>query len=145
MQTKICYSCKKEFELNETNFARHIRKKDGFQAQCRECQKEYKKNHYDQNKQKYVDKAKRNKEKSKRKFLDWLKDKQCADCGNNDIRVLEFDHVRGEKEYNISQKAGLSLEVLLKEIEKCDIVCANCHRIRTCTRGNFLKNKIIDN
>lgn len=64
--------------------------------------------------------------------------------------VMDFDHVRGEKEFLISQvsdkrrllgdlrdikgSASVSQERLLKEIEKCDLVCSNCHRIRTHNR-----------
>lgn len=61
---------------------------------------------------------------------------KCMDCGVNDIRVLEFDHVRGVKEYEISKLVnnGGSLLRLQNEINKCDIVCANCHRIRTYSR-----------
>ena len=143
MQTKTCCSCHQELILNKENFAKHSRRKDGFQSQCRKCQKEYRKNHYDKNQQKYIKKAKRIREKLKIEFINWLKDKECIDCGNSDIRVLEFDHVKGDKSYNISNKIGeCRLEVLLEEIEKCDIVCANCHRIRTCERGQFAKSRI---
>lgn len=55
----------------------------------------------------------------------------CADCGYNENDVaLDFDHVRGQKEFTISQ-GNKSKEKILAEIEKCDVVCANCHRIRT--------------
>ena len=54
--------------------------------------------------------------------------------------VLEFDHVTGEKSYNISNKIGqVPLESMMEEIGKCEIVCANCHRIRTAGRGNWMK------
>jgi hypothetical protein len=55
----------------------------------------------------------------------------CVDCGESDIDVLEFDHVRGIKKGRICQmKHRVSLETLQEEIEKCDIRCANCHRKR---------------
>jgi hypothetical protein len=61
----------------------------------------------------------------------------CFDCGQRfPWFVMEFDHRDPEiKRRNVPQMAGsVSLMNLLKEIEKCDIVCANCHRVRTYSR-----------
>ena len=60
--------------------------------------------------------------------------KGCMDCGESDPIVLELDHrERSEKKFAIadSSRVGMSLESLMKEAEKCDVVCANCHRRRT--------------
>lgn len=57
----------------------------------------------------------------------------CADCGESDPIVLDFDHVRGlklDEVCNLAMKP-CSAEVLLAEIAKCDVRCANCHRRRT--------------
>jgi hypothetical protein len=56
----------------------------------------------------------------------------CVDCGNTDIRVLQFDHVRGEKLGNISNiiRAKNNVGFLVEEIAKCDVRCGNCHLIR---------------
>lgn len=55
----------------------------------------------------------------------------CADCGYKaDAVALDFDHVHGEKEFAISMSKR-SIEAILEEVAKCDVVCANCHRIRT--------------
>lgn len=60
----------------------------------------------------------------------------CADCGFRDYAgALDFDHVRGVKLFSVSKKANNRLETLMSEIEKCDVVCANCHRKRTAERG----------
>jgi hypothetical protein len=72
-----------------------------------------------------------------RKFVDeYLKTHHCVDCGNSDVRVLEFDHVRGRKETNVSNiiRNGWKLERLISEIEKCEVRCCNCHRIITIER-----------
>lgn len=61
----------------------------------------------------------------------------CADCGENyPYWVMDFDHVRGEKKFNIgSYKAVVaSLSMVKEEIKKCDLVCSNCHRNRTHSR-----------
>lgn len=53
------------------------------------------------------------------------------DCGNADIRVLEFDHIeRGPDIRRISRLVGTRNQ-LLAELEKCEVRCANCHMIRT--------------
>jgi hypothetical protein len=59
----------------------------------------------------------------------------CADCGYNaDPVALDFDHVRGEKKFIVGHIMGHGLPALLNEAAKCDVVCANCHRIRTTDR-----------
>jgi hypothetical protein len=61
----------------------------------------------------------------------------CADCGYRDNPVaLDFDHLPGSvKEYKMaSMAAGAKKAKIDAEIAKCDVVCANCHRIRTANR-----------
>lgn len=67
----------------------------------------------------------------KRAFMDNLKKGPCADCGvQYPPYVMDFDHV-GEKSLKISESFQTSSTRLLNEIAKCELVCANCHRIRT--------------
>jgi hypothetical protein len=57
----------------------------------------------------------------------------CVDCGYKEHFVaLEFDHVKGEKSFNVCNSK--SITQAQKEIEKCDVRCANCHAIRTWER-----------
>lgn len=71
----------------------------------------------------------------KREFLWSLKRKPCMDCGiEYPPYVMDFDHVRGVKEFPISEGVMKSSIRILLEVAKCDVVCANCHRIRTFTR-----------
>jgi hypothetical protein len=66
-----------------------------------------------------------------------LKNHPCMDCGGSfPPECMDFDHVRGRKLFSV----GMSLDhhpwpKLLVEIKKCDLVCANCHRIRTTRRA----------
>lgn len=64
---------------------------------------------------------------------DYLSTHPCVDCGESDPRVLEFDHVRGRKKSNIGNLAtqGYSIESVRREIAKCEVRCANCHRRKT--------------
>ncbi len=59
----------------------------------------------------------------------------CKDCGwKEHAEALDFDHVRGEKKFTVSSRAWWSIERLAEEVVKCEVVCANCHRIRTFER-----------
>ena len=58
----------------------------------------------------------------------------CVDCGGSFSAVaMDFDHVRGTKKYGISEMAGnrMPWDKIQKEIDKCELRCANCHRIKT--------------
>lgn len=75
------------------------------------------------------------------RWFNRLKNVPCFDCGYKYPRcVMEFDHTRGVKKYNITGMAGgYKRETIQKEIDKCDVVCANCHNIRTHRRRNKQK------
>lgn len=62
------------------------------------------------------------------------KDIPCADCGvKYPSYVMDLDHVRGTKVAGVSSMvvSGYSEKRVREEIAKCEVVCANCHRIRT--------------
>lgn len=65
--------------------------------------------------------------------FEYLKDNPCADCNESNHILLQFDHVRGKKKANISDmiRNDLSWKTILSEIKKCEVVCANCHCLRT--------------
>ena len=67
----------------------------------------------------------------------------CVDCGiNYPYYVMDFDHVRGQKHANVMELVStLSKKKIDEEIAKCEIVCSNCHRIRTHMRKIAKKNK----
>jgi 5-methylcytosine-specific restriction endonuclease McrA len=64
---------------------------------------------------------------------DYLSTHPCRNCGESDPVVLEFNHVRGRKKYNISDmpRRGYSIAAIQSELAKCEVLCANCHRRRT--------------
>lgn len=74
-------------------------------------------------------------------LLNYLIGKQCADCGNKDQITFEFDHTKNNKTYSISKLVGngADWDKILREIKKCDLVCANCHRRRTARRGQWYR------
>lgn len=70
---------------------------------------------------------------------DFKESNPCADCGGFFPHyVMDFDHVRGVKSGGIAQGArNWPKAKLAEEIAKCDLVCANCHRIRTFNRKQY--------
>jgi hypothetical protein len=58
---------------------------------------------------------------------------KCVDCGITDDRVLEFDHIHGDKVSGVKRLADSlsSLSRIKTEMRKCEIRCCNCHRIKT--------------
>lgn len=72
-----------------------------------------------------------------RAAINQFKSRPCADCGGTfDPVCMDFDHRPGEeKRGNVSGLVTRNFSRILVEIQKCDVVCANCHRIRTKVRG----------
>lgn len=100
--------------------------------------------HYARNKEKYL-KRNRGARLTQRMMLNRMKDKACMDCGlKYPPYVMDFDHrEQFTKVAHIStlvSEARISMERLLNEIAKCDLVCANCHRVRT---HNRLRSSLI--
>lgn len=72
-----------------------------------------------------------------RRFLDGMKTMiPCADCEvNYPPMAMDWDHLPGSiKKFSVSEGLHFGYESILEEIEKCELVCANCHRIRTAQR-----------
>lgn len=79
-----------------------------------------------------------------------LKNKPCIDCiqagrdGIWPVVAMQYDHVpgRGDKVGNIARlvRSG-DEEALLQEIAKCDVVCSNCHAVRSHIRGKSLETR----
>jgi 5-methylcytosine-specific restriction endonuclease McrA len=70
-----------------------------------------------------------------REFLrEYLLENPCLRCGNPNLMVLEFDHRnREEKSFSIADAVnqGIGLDEVKNELTKCDVLCANCHAIKT--------------
>lgn len=104
----------------------------------KEYQKEYHKKYSLSEKsfQNKKEKAKIRKDKIRNQIDEFKILSGCKDCGyNKHAYVLDFDHLK-DKEDGISEMLhrSLSWDRIKKEIEKCEVVCSNCHRIRTYNR-----------
>ena len=64
-----------------------------------------------------------------------LKSRPCADCGQTfPTQAMDFDHLENKAEIVSKLVYTVSTRTLLLEVAKCEVVCANCHRIRTSMR-----------
>ena len=135
MTSKKCSKCKEEKSLKE--FSKGKDTKIGYKSACKEClRKDYKiyreangkkvrgRLHIT-NKQRYYE---------NRLWIDALKLKKgCELCGYKEHpQALQFDHLDpATKKFTISSKLRENKQVLLEEINKCRVLCANCHSVET--------------
>ena len=131
--TRICKKCGVRKPFSEFHKMR-----SGYKTKCRDCCSEIASNYWGQNKEKLraqADERIRIRSEPNRIFIStFLKGNACVDCGESNWLVLEFDHVRGEKRGNVSELMLHDLDVVVEEVEKCEVVCSNCHKLRTMQR-----------
>lgn len=123
---KKCSTCGSEFPATPEFF--FVRSDGYLEYQCKKCAQKRKQG-YDHKK---VDRVRRRKQQLAAWFKEWKKSKQCVKCGNTDWRTFDLHHRDpAEKDINPSHmvKMGWSVEKALIELAKCDVLCANCHRI----------------
>lgn len=101
----------------------------------------YMRGYYARNKDKAKALVRRRKIASQDFIEQYKKDHPCVRCGEIDYRCLTFHHLR-DKKHNVSQmpSSGFRLETILKEIAKCEVLCANCHAREHYRRPNVEKS-----
>lgn len=146
MEEIVCTRCG-EIKTLENDFNFKNKKLGIRKPHCKECDKIIRKNFYIEHKDRvYKSVLYRNKELNKRnkQFIwDYLKVHPCVDCGETNPIVLEFDHKDGCKKINhVSRMVNEnnSISKILEEINKCDVRCANCHKIRTAKQFNWYRD-----
>jgi hypothetical protein len=127
----LCKTCYNRWQriANKTNAACHPDRRHYAKGLCSIC---YKRTIYNTN-------QRHNDYLASRRFIDYLKEAPCMDCGDSfPTECMDFDH-RPDEQKSFSISSGImykyNREAILKEVAKCDLVCANCHRIRTKARG----------
>lgn len=143
---KKCQTCNQQKPITE--FSKNRARKDGLQTKCKTCCKERSRKYYQVNKEKqkqqiYASRITRL-EQNRRFVFEYLSNNPCSVCGETDPRVLEFDHLR-DKEDNVTAilSSGSSQEKIMKEIQKCQVLCANCHRRKTAIEQNWYSHRML--
>ncbi len=130
---KVCPRCQTEQSLDQFG----SRKDGSYKSWCKSCSTAYQRNYYAKHRDQCQDSIKRSKQRrtdhARQLLASYLATSVCADCGECDPVVLDFDHVRGTKVAGVCELAGWgrSWAIIQKEIDKCEVVCLNCHRRRT--------------
>lgn len=117
-----------EFYLDSKNDS------DGRRSNCAECQKAASIASYYRLDREKLNARVRLATTTRMARVNALKDVPCADCGGRfPAYCMDFDHVRGVKVMAVSRmiRQAVAWEKVLAEVAKCEVVCANCHRIRT--------------
>lgn len=142
---KQCITCQEQLDVNL--FGKNKATKDGLNKKCKECYKAYQREWYKNNKEIHSARTARcGKEQAIRirKFMyDYKSKNPCVDCGETNPVVLDFDHKeQSNKSFGLSKACAkkISMDKLKLEISKCDVRCANCHRIKTAKQLGWYKN-----
>jgi hypothetical protein len=143
MDTKRCYACSEAKPYDQ--FYKDRSRKDGYGNVCKACDDaKSARNHRITREAKAAERTARRFGKYRGQTheatlgeLRKLKSVPCMDCGGTYPPVcMDFDHRPGaEKKFNIAQWRQFSAFELVAEIAKCDLVCSNCHRVRSAERG----------
>jgi hypothetical protein len=133
--TKVCRRCGRGQPIDE--FQRMARTADKRHPYCKTCKRAYNRAHYEKNRARYIELVTRKKRErlpiNRLRLREYLLGHPCVDCGESDPVVLEFDHRDpATKTTEVGRTlANYDWKRIDKEIEKCVVRCANCHRRRT--------------
>ena len=124
---KYCPKCEQDKKLDE--FSNNKNNIDGKQRTCRKCMAEDQKKSYLKNKKDYLDREKIYQKKKYEKINKLKQESGCIKCGDKRYYVLNFHHLDPNiKNFSISDAVKrISKERLKEEIDKCIILCSNCH------------------
>lgn len=114
-QMKTCKECKRELPKDLDHFYSNGFTKLGnqkFKSRCKECHESMERDRFQDRITRFYGKY------------------ECQICGYNKCKAaIDFHHIEpSEKEYEVSNMKNYSEAILFAELEKCMIVCANCHR-----------------
>lgn len=141
--TKRCTGCGRDRPLIEFVVKDRVTQRRG--TRCRSCRSAYGKAHYQRNKEAYLARNRSRRSGGPSAYWRWLTDylthHPCIDCGEAEIVVLQFDHREGtDKVSTIGAMLNHSSWArLFAEVAKCDVRCANCHRMRTAQQFGWSK------
>ena len=126
---KICSMCGKELPLD--NFSWKNKSKGIYQSRCKSCQSKVDRQYYlksQQRREAIRARARQDNQNSKNFIREYKETHPCCICGEKRWYLLDFHHIDNNKEKEVSQISTWGIPRIIKEIEKCAIMCANCHR-----------------
>lgn len=125
----------------EKDFNWRSKKKGTRQSICRQCQRKVNLKGYYDNPKPFRLRTLAKRHESRKRVFEILQGKSCVDCGENDLVVLDWDHVRGKKLAGIARMImnGHSWAKIQLEMLKCEVRCANCHRRKTAREQGWVK------
>lgn len=128
MERKTCARCRQIIPLS--GFGPKESSKDGLQRLCKSCNSEQAKDYYHRKRLSHVYGERASKRKSiiKDVLASIKKEATCYFCGESEPVALDFHHLDQESKDIMVSKQGVGVKKLLKEIPKCEVVCATCHR-----------------
>lgn len=129
MEIKICRTCKFEKPLEE--FLWRNKTKNQKHSECKECYKITRKKSYNNNKKYYYEKNKRIRKQNILWYKELKSNLKCVLCSETEPCTLDFHHKEGEKKEQVVSllaRSTCSINTIKKEMEKCVVVCSNCHR-----------------
>lgn len=134
---KECKKCKNKKTVEQ--FSKNRRRRDGLQDWCKACIRIRDAENYKKNPDKFATWSKDRRIRVRRQVFEYLLTHPCIECDEPDIIVLEFDHrTQVTKKFDVmSATHGHSWKTVKAEIDKCDVVCANCHKKRTAKMMNW--------
>ena len=139
MKRKLCGKCQRKRDIK--NFTIRNKEKGWLTSWCKDCVKSYDRKRYTSDTDNIRKRLKSNRistrKRNRHNIWEYFKSYPCTDCGEEDPIVLTFDHLYN-KEFAIADKIdSYSWERILKEIEKCEVRCANCHLRKTAIQMNW--------
>lgn len=134
-ELSYCAHCKQWKSKDQFNFWNV--EKELLQYYCRDCQHEVDRQHYLAHTERIRERndaaARKWRDETREYVYQYLLAHPCSDCGETDPVVLTFDHHNGDKVADVAKMVGQgrTLKAVISEIEKCEVVCHNCHNRRT--------------
>ena len=127
-------------------FAWRSRATGARQPWCRDCHNAHKRAFYELNREQEIARARRRQEiivaENRPRLRTYLEQHTCVDCGEGDVDVLDFDHLRDKRnDVTTMLWSGLLWSTIEAEIAKCEVRCANCHRRRTAKQRGYDERK----
>jgi len=110
--------------------------RSGIQCRCDLCTEANRKYQREYKRRIRPDSSKWHSHTQMMKYVREYKKNPCTDCQQTfPVECMDFDHLpKFDKKFNLASMIGYSAEAIEQELAKCELVCSNCHRIRTAAR-----------